>query len=256
MPRPLRLEWIYLVYLACFALAVLSPSLYTTGHCRLSETTLEELTIFVFGLAGLLVFTTYERLMEGRQREQEQVQDDYVRLKSELIESYAYIGSVNRKLELLKRVANEASVGLGTKKVARELFGALVSHAAAAADAQTVLLRFVELPHLRTDREFCHVLQGGSVIRVANKDLRAIAEQQVTHAFIRTDDGRDVLVVPSDMPRETRAFLLFAWKRDSVPELDASLLKVFVNQAESLNQRLFVGGPVSGAVPKLPVGQQ
>lgn len=240
MTRALRLEWIYLVYLICFALAVLSPSIYTRGYFGLSETALEELTIFIFGLAGLLVFTTYERLMEGREREQEQVQDEYVRVKSELIESYAYIGSMNRKLELLKRVANEASVGLGERKVARELFGALVSHAAAAADAQAVLLRFVELPHLRTDREFFHVTSEGREIRVANKDLRAIAEQKMSHAFIRSEDGRDILVIPSDMPNELRAFLLFAWKKEAVPELDASLLKVFVNQAESLNQRLFV----------------
>jgi hypothetical protein len=243
--RPIRLEWIYLVYLVCFALAVLSPSLYTRGYLGLSETALEELTIFVFGLAGLLVFTTYERLMEKRQHEQEHVQDEYLRVKSELIESYAYIGSMNRKLELLKRVANEASVGLGEKKVARELFGALVAHALAAADAQVVLLRFVELSHLRTDREFFHITSNGRAIRVANKDLRAIAEQKVSHAFIRCEDDRDVLVVPSDMPNDLRAFLLFAWKKDAVPELDATLLKVFVNQAESLNQRLFA--------PRLPV---
>jgi hypothetical protein len=47
------------------------------------------------------------------------------------------------------------------------------------------------------------------------------------------------------MPNDLRAFLLFAWKKDAVPELDATLLKVFVNQAESLNQRLFA--------PRLPV---
>ncbi len=237
--RPLRLEWIYLVYLVCFAFAVLSPSIYTRGYFGLSETALEELTIFVFGLAGLLVFTSYERLMEGREKEQEQVQDEYVRVKSELIESYAYIGSMNRKLELLKRAANEASVGLGEKKVVRELFGALVAHAAAAADAQTVLLRFVELSHLRTDREFFHVIQGGKSIRVANKDLRSICEQKLSHAFIRSEDGRDLLVVPSDAPSDLKAFLLFSWSSEKVPELDASLLKVFVNQAESLNQRLF-----------------
>lgn len=238
--RPLRLEWIYLVYLVCFALAVLSPSIYKRGYFGLSETVLEELTIFIFGLVGLLVFTTYGRLMEKREREQEQVQDEYLRVKSELIESYAYIGSMNRKLELLKRVANDASVGLGEKKVVRELFGALVSHAAAAADAEAVLLRFIELPHLRTAHEFWHVAQGGTVVSVANKDLRAVMEQNVTHAFIRNAHGRDLLVVPSDMSHDTRAFLIFAWKQGTTPELDPSLLKVFANQAESLGQRTFM----------------
>ncbi len=238
--RPLRLEWIYLVYLVFFALAVLSPSIYTRGYFGLSETSLEELTIFLFGLAGLVVFTNYERVMEGREREQEQVQDEYVRVKSELIESYAYIGSMNRKLELLKRVANDASIGLGEKKVVRELFGALISHAAAAADAEAILLRFVETSHLRTAHEFSHTLSNAPAIVVANKDLRAVTEQNVSHAFIRNAQGRDLLVVPSDMNDECKAFLIFAWKEGALPELDPSLLKVFANQAESLGQRTFV----------------
>lgn len=233
------MEWIYLVYLVCFALAVFSPSYYTRGYLGISETILEEVTIFIFGLAGLFIFTVYERLMEKREQEQEKVEDEYLRLKSELIESYAYIGSMNRKLELLKRVANETSVPLGTKRVARELFGALVSHAAAAADANAILLRFVEVPRLRTDREFQFTQHGASQIGVANKDLRAVTEQGTGHAFIRSADGRDILVVPSDTVRDTRAFLLVAWKEGSLPELDVSLLKVFVNQAEALADRLF-----------------
>lgn len=237
--RPLRLEWIYLVYLICFALAVLAPSIYTRGYFGLSETVLEELTIFVFGLTGLFVFTKYERLIEGGEREQEERKDEYLRVKSELIESYAYIGSMNRKLELLKRVANDASVGLGEKKVLRELFGALVSHAAAAADGEVVLLRFLEVANLRTVHEFWHVTQGGKPLHVANKDLRAVLEEGATHAFIRNGEGKDLLVVPSDTSRETRAFLIFSWKEGATPELDVSLLKVFANQAESLSLRTF-----------------
>ena len=233
------MEWIYLVYLVCFVLAVFSPSYYTRGYFGISETILEEFTIFIFGLAGLLIFMTYEKYMEKREAEQVQVEDEYMRLKSELIESYAYIGSMNRKLELLKRVANETSVPLGTKRVARELFGALVSHAAAAADAGAVLLRFVETSRLRTDHEFWFTQPGVTAISVANKDLRAVAEQGTGHAFIRSADGRDILVIPSDMTRDTRAFLLVAWRAGSMPELDISLLKVFVNQAEALADRLF-----------------
>lgn len=239
MLRPPRMERIYLVYLVCFVLAVFSPSYYTRGYFGISETILEEFTIFIFGLAGLLIFTTYEKYMEKREQEQVQVEDEYMRLKSELIESYAYIGSMNRKLELLKRVANETSVPLGTKRVARELFGALVAHAAAASDASAVLLRFVELSRLRTDHEFSHLQPGATPVGAANKDLKAVAEQGTGHAFIRSTDGREILVIPSDTVRDTRAFLLVSWKEGAMPELDTSLLKVFVNQAEALADRLF-----------------
>ena len=241
MPRPLRLEWIYLAYLACFALATLSPSLYTRGYLGFSEKTLEEFTIFVFGVAGLFIFTTYERFMERREQEQEQVEVDYLRLKSELIESYAYIGSMNRKLELLKRLTNATSAPLGTKRVAKELFGALVSQAAAAADADAVLLRCMDVSHLRTEHEFSFVKPGTPMVVAANKDLRSAIDQGGTPTFIRTNQGREIFVVPSDSTRDVRAFLLMSWKDGSLPEIDTSLLKVFANQAESLAERIFPG---------------
>ena len=238
--RPNRLEWIYLIYLVFFVLAVLSPSLYTQGHFGLSQTTLEEITIFLFGMAGLLTFAAYEHLMEKREEEQEQVQTDYKRAKSELIEAYTYIGAINRKIELLKKTTNTASLQLPSgKQNAKELFQALTANACAAAGAQSVLLRVVELPKLRTDREYVHHTERAFVFHVANRDLRSVHEQGSNHAFLRSEDGREVLVVPSDRTGDFKAYLLLTWPHQQIPELDHSLLKVFANQAEMLYHQLF-----------------
>lgn len=238
--RPNRLEWIYLVYLIFFVLAVLSPSLYNRGYFGLSETALEELTIFLFGMAGLLTFAAYEHLMENREQEQERVETDYKRAKGELIEAYTYIGAINRKIELLKKTANTASLQLTNgKQNAKELFHALTANACAAAGAQSVLVRVVELPKLRTEREFVHHTDRPLIFRVANRDLRAVHDQGATHAFLRSEDGREILVVPSDRNGDFKAYLLVTWPSHQIPELDHSLLKVFANQAEMLYYQLF-----------------
>lgn len=238
--RSNRLEWIYLVYLIFFVLAVLSPSIYTRGYFGLSETALEELTIFIFGMAGLLTFAAYDHLMENREVEQERVETDYKRAKTELIEAYTYIGAINRKIELLKKTANTASLQLTSgKQNAKELFQALTANACAAAGAQSVLVRVVELPKLRTDREFMHHAERPFVFHVANRDLRAVHDQGAPHAFLRTDDGREVLVVPSDRSADFKAYLLVTWPNHQIPEVDHSLLKVFANQAEMLYYQLF-----------------
>ena len=236
--RANRLEWISLLYLLFFLLAVLSPSLYTRGYLGLSQTALEEMTIFLFGLAGLLTFTIYERLMERRERERKKAQDNFIKAQSELIESYAYIGSINRKIELLKKLANETSISVvDNKRIPKELFHALAANACSAVGAQAGLLRFVELSRLRTEREFAHHPDSKFVFRVANKDLRTLHDEKAGHAFILSEDEKQILVIPSDRAGgEFKAYLLLHMDQEGIPEVDASLLKVFVNQAEMLYQ--------------------
>lgn len=232
-----RLEWISLLYLAFFVLAVISPSLYTHGYFGLSQTRLEELTIFAFGLAGLLTFTFYERLMERRDKEREHAEVGYQKAKNELIESYAYIGSINRKIEMLKKVSNDTSLSVvGEQKIPKELFQALVANACAAIGAQSALLRFVELEKLRTEREFGHAMEGKPVFRIPNKDLRALHEGGEPHGFVRSEDAKEILVIPSDRRGPLKAYLLFALDSKEISEIDTSLLKVFANQAEMLYQ--------------------
>lgn len=238
--RTNRFEWISLVYLLFFVLAVLSPSIYTQGYFGLSEDTLEELTIFLFGLAGLVTFTGYERLMERREKEHEKAQMDYQKAKTELIESYAYIGSMNRKIELLKKLANDTSLTLvDSKRLRKDLFHAIAANACSASGAHAGLIRFVELGKLRTDREFHHHPDSSFIFRVSNRDLRNLHEQKVSHAFVLSEDERQILVVPSDRHAgDMKAYLLLHLDADTIPEIDPSLLKVFVNQAEMLYQNL------------------
>ena len=230
-----RLEWISLVYLLFFVLTVLSPSIYRRDYFGISQTTLEEITIFLFGLAGLLTFTFYERFVERRARERERVQLDYDRAKKELMESYAYIGSINRKIELLKNMAKDASTAVQGKQLPKELFHALAANACAAAGAQCALLRFVELEPLRTEREFSHEQEGKFAFRIANRDLKHVHEQGLSHALLESEDHKKIAIIPSDQARGPyKAYLLLHVAKGVPDDFDVSLLKIFVNQAEAL----------------------
>lgn len=244
MKKGLRIEWISIIYLAFFVLAVLSPSIHTRPFLGLTETQLEELTIFAFGIAGLLTFAAYERLMERREQERLQTDADYGRVKRELIESYAYIGSMNRKIELLKKVANDTSLAATQHgKHHKDLFHALAQSACAAVGADAVLIRFMNHEPLRTEAEFMHQAGGQSSIKVANKDLLTLKQQGTSHSFVRSEDGKEVLVVPSDHKEPGRAFLLLTLDSEHIQELDIPLLKVFANQAEMLYRGFAVTVP-------------
>lgn len=242
MKKGSRIEWISIIYLVFFVLAVLSPSIHSRPLFGLTETQLEELTIFLFGIAGLLTFATYERLMERREQERAQTDADYGRVKRELIESYAYIGSMNRKIELLKKASNDTSLAAEQGKQHKDLFHAVAQNACAAVGAQAVLIRIMNSEPLRTEAEFMHQAGGQMTIKVANKDLHTLKQQGTSHAFVRSEDGKEVLVVPSDHKEHGRAFLMLTLDSEQIQELDIPLLKVFANQAEMLYKNFAVTG--------------
>lgn len=235
MARPaIRLEWISLLYLVLFVLAVLSPSMVRGGILGFSEETLEEVFIFIFGLTGLVTFTLYERIMETKDKAHEVVASDLDRTKRELVSSYEYIGSVNRNIEALKKLANESVSSLDeADRHRKELFRSIASNAATLVRAQYGMIRIVALNKLRTIKEFS--VESNAVIRISNKDLLETHLRDKTHAFIRDEDGTDVLVVPSSRKdMDAKVFLLIPLLKGETPDIDPGMLKVYANQAEVL----------------------
>lgn len=232
-----KVEWISFLYLVFFVIAVLSPSIYGRGYFGVPEVVLEEFTIFLFGLAGILTFTRYERHIEAREGEARKMESDIQRAKSELVDSYSYIGSINRKIELLKKLANDTSLSLVDRKhLPRDLLQAIAQSALSAAGAEAVLLRVLERSALRTEIEVQANAKEKQVFRVSNRELRALDDVQASHSFLATEDGRDVLVVPSDSHSSTRKGYLLLFLPDQViTEVDVSLLKALINQGEMVH---------------------
>lgn len=234
MARSLRLEWISIVYLVFFVLAILSPSLVRGEFLGFSEDRIEEMLIFLFGLTGLITFSLYERVMERRERERDAAITDRDRARKELVSSYEYIGGVNRQISALKQLANETAINLvEADRLRRDMFKSLVASAASLIRATHGEIRFINLSKLRTIKEY-HV-EPDQPLHVPNKDLLSIHSKERAHSFIRGEDGKEILVIPSDrQDMECKAFLLLPTRPDDMLDIDPSLLKVYANQAEVL----------------------
>ncbi len=229
-----RFEGISLVYFVFFLLAVLAPSLVRHDYFGISKTMLEETLIFVMGLASLSTFAIYERIMEKRLLERNTTTQNVERVTKELVESYKYIGSINRQLDVLKKLANETSLSLVTSNAYwKDLLQSLASNAASCVDASRVLVRFVELERMRTDREVFFSRGAKDALKLSNKELRKLHDQRLTSAFLHTENGDELLVVASDQKdSHTRAFLIVEADSSRITDADISLIKVFANQAE------------------------
>lgn len=236
----LRLEWISLVYLALFVLAVLSPSLVTRGIFGIDERHVEELMIFVFGIVGLATFSIYQRIMERKEKEHEDAKNEYERAKRELVESYRYIGAINRQIEVLKGITNQTSKNIVEQHhLSKELLASLVANAAASVGAKTALIRYVELEKMRTHHEVLHTIGDAKPFKIHNRDLKKIHEAGASHAYLRSDEGNEVLVIPSDHETAAvKAYLLVLPEDAQATSADTSLLKVFANQAQLLHHAL------------------
>jgi len=244
MPRPLqpRLEWISVLYLVLFVFAVLTPRMVSRSVFGIEEVRIEEALIFVFGLTGLLIFSIYGALVERREKERSQAEAERDRARRELSSSYAYIGTVNRQMDALKRVTNQTASSLldqdGASK--KELFQSLAASVAAFVRAPYATIRIVETGHRRTVHEY-HA-HSDTPVRAPNKHLCTIHERQRSHGFVKGDAG-EVLVIPSDRKGETvtKAFILVPVDRATFPgELDGGMLKVYANQAELLHHSISV----------------
>lgn len=237
----LRLEWISLVYLALFVFAVLSPSLVTRGIFGIDERHVEEVMIFLFGIVGLATFSIYQRIMERNEKEHEDAKTEYERAKRELVESYRYIGAINRQIEVLKRVTNQTSLNIVVNdRLSKDLLSSLAANTAACVGAKMALIRYVELEKLRTHHEVLHTVGGSQQpFKIHNRDLKKLHDAGASHAYLRSDDGQEILVVPSDHETAAvKAYLLILPESAHATAADTSLLKVFANQAQLLHYTL------------------
>lgn len=238
-PSSLRLEWISILYLALFVLAVLTPRMVSRSIFGLEEVQVEEALIFAFGLTGLLTFSLYGKLVERREKERAAAEAERDRAKKELTSSYAYIGTINRQMDALKRVANDtATAALDNDGIhKKELLQSLAASAAAFVRAPHATIRIIDIGKMRTVREY-HA-DTKYPVQAPNKHLLTLHGESRSHAFVQGDAG-EVLAIPSHRNGDSvKAFILIPMSRASMPEeIDGGILKVYANQAELLHHSL------------------
>lgn len=240
--RSMKFQWISIVYLVLFVLAVFSPSLINQNFFGIKEQHIEELLIFIFGIVGLSIFMLYERIMEKTEKENSQILDASERVKKELISSYQYIGSMNRQMEVLKKLSNDTTVSmLDQAKLSKDLMHSLVLAASGSLGGVPGIIRFVNLEKLRTEAEFKPSEgKAGQIsnMNIANKELKRIHDSDMQFATLPMGD-KNWLIVPSDRHAGlVKAFMILHYTPAKFEEFDPSVLKVFANQAELVYRAL------------------
>lgn len=96
------MRWIYLIL---FVLATITPSfIVQRDYLWIGQENLEDLVIFLLGVIGFSLFYFRERLLRTHLDKNKKYQREAVDASRDLVQSYSYIGEVNRQLEMLKEI--------------------------------------------------------------------------------------------------------------------------------------------------------
>ncbi|MEI8103790.1 MAG: hypothetical protein WCG84_02735 [Candidatus Moraniibacteriota bacterium] len=96
------MQWMYLIL---FALAIMTPSVIVQrDYLWIGQESLEGLIIFLLGVIGFSFFYFQERSLRKHLDEKKKYQREAVDASRDLVQSYSYIGEVNRQLEMLKEI--------------------------------------------------------------------------------------------------------------------------------------------------------
>lgn len=165
----------YWIYLALFILAVLVPDLFAGKEFLfLSENRVQELAIFVLGMAGFLLFIFKEHQLSLREDESAKDKKRLFRTTQDLVDSYSYIGEVNRKMEIIMQI------GLGladkselSKAKEKEIYNSILAAASSLMNSKKACLRFVNTRTNNTQMDF---FGEGVCSLVKNADLAGMGE--------------------------------------------------------------------------------
>lgn len=98
----------YWIYLILFILIIFTPEVVSEGVLFFREEDLESLIIFGFGLIGLLLYIGKESALMRVIREKLSLQQESNQIRKDLVQSYSYIGEMNRHLDILKHMIVES----------------------------------------------------------------------------------------------------------------------------------------------------
>lgn len=215
--------WIFFIILI---IATLVPDIVRDEYFALSEERIEELLIFFLGSFSFLIFIFKERQLENERKEKEVKNKRLDQTGKDLVESYSYIGEVNRKMDILLNVALGFSSGTDiSKKEVKEVFDSVVKATSFIMKAELVSLRFVDMENGKIKQ---NIILNGKNISIKNEKLTEMKDA----ISIKKEDGVLIISSPNQI-HKTKGYLLLK-KYNEKEEANAKnieILKVLVSQA-------------------------
>lgn len=222
----------YWVFLLIFIIAVLIPDIIRGNIFFLSETRAEEIAIFLMGAIAFFAFIKSEQRLIFQKKEKEKDQKKINQTVNDLVESYTYIGEVNRKMDLLMNIA----LGLTDRSVLNkskenDIYRSIVTAAKFLFKADFAMLLFVDIKTTQTKKEIGEIDAERKKEKklIKNKKLISIIKKESTFKKYKGS----LIVSSLQEVNNIKSFIIvreYDDKEESNPK-NSEILKVFASQA-------------------------
>lgn len=215
--------WIFLIF---FIVAVLVPDIVGNSFYFLTEERVEEILIFLLGSTSFFIIIRNERQIQIQKLEKEKSEKRINQTVKDLVESYSYIGEVNRKMDILMNIAlgiSDRSVLSKNKEI--EIYESIVSAASFLMKADCATLRFVDVRSGKTKKE----------IKTEEK-TKCLSNRSLVKwkGDTSVKKVQDFLIVSSPQKvNEVKSFIIISGydKDEENSPKNLEILKVFASQA-------------------------
>lgn len=225
-----------LAYILLFLAIVLIPEILVRDYPLLREEHAESLAIILIGLVAFVLFSWQEKQTQKHVAAKNRFQREVNEVSKDLVNSYSYIGEINRQLEILKNIAlGLPEAGEFTEEKRRKVFDAVMEAIMVFARTERFALRFINFRTKQVEESFG---TGADVFSETAEDL--FAQRKVM--FV---SGDHVVVRTTKLLRGYAAFILL--DRKQISEDDTEFLRAIVSQALFL----FVWGKTSKEIGKM-----
>jgi hypothetical protein len=216
----------YWIFLILFIIAVLTPDIVRGPVYFLVEERVEEIFVFIMGAIAFFVFIQNERKINQQKKQKEKDEKRIHQTVKDLVESYSYIGEVNRKMDIVMNIALGLSDGSSlNKKKELEIYKSIVSAANFLMKADCTCLRFMDVTSGKTEKEF--VLEEKE--ETVKNDALMMMEENVNVK----KDGSCIIISSSQKINSIKSYLIICGydpEEESSPK-NIEILKVFTSQA-------------------------
>lgn len=202
------------------------PDIIRGNVSFLTEERAEEVAIFILGSIAFLAFIQNERRIVLQKKEKERTQKKMDQAVKDLVDSYSYIGEVNRKMDILMEVAlGLADHSILDRKKEKETYESIINAANFLLKANSTAIRFVNLKTIKTEKE---IITQGETVLVSNEALINMGDN------INIKKQNETLIVSSPQKiKDIKSYLIingYDESEEGKPK-NMEILKLFASQA-------------------------
>ncbi len=211
----------YWIYLVIFIAIVLAPEVIDQGIFFLNQEDLETVSIFLLGSTGFLLYLWKEKQAREHLLDKLRIQREATKISRDLMDSYSYIGEINRKLDILKNIAlGLPETSTFTKEQREELYSSIIEAVSVLGKCDVFILRFIHCKKGTLEKE----IRIGKPGFDFSDCLSLVKDEKTVHHF----EQCSVIRAPKIMD-SYGAFIILGNRRASFE--DAEILKALASQA-------------------------